>query len=262
MRGSALASTPTHRLRSPQARLFLGVSLLAILASCDLLDETRIVGPEPPPRPACIPAPSGVVSWWPGDASNRDVVGTNPLELSNGATFGPGVVNEGFAFDGIDDYAGGEAEGIDRLQEFSIEAWVRVDRMTGTPHLMGLGPKAALHLFQPESQTITRFWVQVDGEYLDAFAPNVLTQGVFSHVAATYHPEGGVRLYVDGELVATGAAADGTVASTDHVGLSGAQAGVEGIVDEATVYDRDLTPEEIRAIAEAGSGGKCIPPAG
>ncbi len=29
------------------------------------------------PPPVCVAAPSGIVSWWPGDGSPKDVIGTN-----------------------------------------------------------------------------------------------------------------------------------------------------------------------------------------
>src|SRR5215467_8036394 len=53
----------------------------------------------------CTPPPSGIVSWWPGDGNANDIQGGNDGTLVNGATFAPGIVDQAFSFDGINDYA-------------------------------------------------------------------------------------------------------------------------------------------------------------
>ena len=49
---------------------------------------------------ACTPAPAGLVSWWPGEGTAADAVGTNNGVLLNGAGFGAGEVGQAFSFDG------------------------------------------------------------------------------------------------------------------------------------------------------------------
>jgi hypothetical protein len=51
----------------------------------------------------CVQAPTGLVSWWPGDGDALDIVGGNNGMLQNGATFAAGMVWQAFVFDGIDD---------------------------------------------------------------------------------------------------------------------------------------------------------------
>ena len=51
----------------------------------------------------CVPPPSDLVSWWPGDGNADDIAGTNNGIVS-GATFSPGQVGDAFTFDGIDDF--------------------------------------------------------------------------------------------------------------------------------------------------------------
>lgn len=53
---------------------------------------------------SCVAPPSGLVSWWPGDNSALDIVGTNNGTLMNGATFAAGKVGQAFSFDGVNDY--------------------------------------------------------------------------------------------------------------------------------------------------------------
>src|SRR5207302_7549874 len=46
----------------------------------------------------CLPAPSGLVSWWTGDGSTGDLFGLNNPSASNAVTFIPGKVGQGFTF--------------------------------------------------------------------------------------------------------------------------------------------------------------------
>ena len=47
---------------------------------------------------------SDLISWWPGDGFDNDIIGGNHGILQGGATYGPGKVNEAFVLDGIDDF--------------------------------------------------------------------------------------------------------------------------------------------------------------
>ena len=50
----------------------------------------------------CIPAPSGLVAWWPGDGDPSDAAGSNNGVLMGGATAStPGLVGEAFSFEGL-----------------------------------------------------------------------------------------------------------------------------------------------------------------
>jgi len=35
----------------------------------------------------CVPPPSGLISWWPGEGNANDIVGINNGTLMNGATY-------------------------------------------------------------------------------------------------------------------------------------------------------------------------------
>jgi len=49
----------------------------------------------------CLPAPAGLISWWPGDGNANDIFGTNHGTLQGGATAnGAGIADSAFVFDG------------------------------------------------------------------------------------------------------------------------------------------------------------------
>src|SRR5262249_5088017 len=49
---------------------------------------------------ACIPSPSGIVSWWRGEGNASDQAATNNGVMTGNATFGPGHTGQGFVLDG------------------------------------------------------------------------------------------------------------------------------------------------------------------
>src|SRR5437879_12645553 len=55
-------------------------------------------------RAACVPAPSGLVSWWPGEGTGNDIAGNNPGILQNGIGFAAGEVGQAFNLNGANSY--------------------------------------------------------------------------------------------------------------------------------------------------------------
>ena len=90
-----------------------GVVLLAALLNDDTSAQNIA---------ACVPAPAGLVSWWPGDGNADDIAGTHDGTLHNGATFAAGLVAQAFQFDGVDDYVD-VGPGFD-LDAMTLDAWV------------------------------------------------------------------------------------------------------------------------------------------
>jgi hypothetical protein len=73
----------------------------------------------------CTAPPTGLVSWWPGNGNALDIVSGNNGVLSNGVTYTPAEVGQGFAF--MNNHAGvvvGNPTNL-QLQSFTIEAWIQ-----------------------------------------------------------------------------------------------------------------------------------------
>ncbi len=51
-----------------------------------------------------VSAPNGLISWWSGDGTADDRVGTNSAILQNGVAYGSGEVGQAFFFDGVSGY--------------------------------------------------------------------------------------------------------------------------------------------------------------
>src|SRR4029077_15869755 len=75
---------------------------------------------------SCFPAPTNILSWWPGEGSAADIIGTNNGVLQGGATAAAaGVGGSGFGFDGTNGFVAISNSALLRPTNFTIEGWVR-----------------------------------------------------------------------------------------------------------------------------------------
>ena len=236
--------------------LFLGVIFLFISAFAGnvLVGDAR--------AQSCIQPPEGMVSWWPGDGNTDDIVGGNDGTLVNGTTFALGKVGEAFSFDGVDDVVWAAGTGIDDLQELTIDAWVKLNSMDRDEErfVTLTGEKAVLRHDGFNSLGQLHFYMNFGEEYPDddlhhIRVYDVLGVGVWYHVAGTYDGEV-MRLYLDGSEV-DNLPVTGTVHTGSGVELSSEAEPINGLLDEVEIFSRALGADEISAIYNADSAGKC-----
>src|SRR5688572_16026905 len=74
---------------------------------------------------ACAPVPSGLISWWPGDANATDSAMKHPGALEGNTGLAPGKAGLAFIFDGDADsiLVGASPEFL--MPNFTIEGWVK-----------------------------------------------------------------------------------------------------------------------------------------
>ena len=222
----------------------------------------------------CLPAPSGIVAWWSLDETSgtvvTDRVGNNSGALINAPVPASGEVRGALLFDGAN-YATVPDSDLWAFGtgNFSIELWANFDR----PGSGSLGEPGNIFIGNDEGPFNRNKWFfALGGGFLNfhinsptlgpkffplvPFAPN---PGQWYHLAvvrrgSTY------TIYVNG---VPGGSAD----STDPIPNAGAPLTIgqaenigfmTGRLDEIAIYNRALTPEELLAIYNAGSAGKCI----
>lgn len=77
-------------------------------------------------KQGCMPAPSDMVAWWPGDSvtAANDIVGKSHGDMLGGASLVPGLVGDSFGFDGVDDLVViPYTDAISTPGPFSLEFW-------------------------------------------------------------------------------------------------------------------------------------------
>jgi hypothetical protein len=218
--------------------------------------------------------PVGLVGWWPGNGNASDFADGNNGTLANGATFAAGRVGQAFSLDGVNDYVllGNPADL--RLQNFTIDAWVKLATRaippTSCPVVVGYGQEGFAFGISsgsarcqsprggPGMQRLRELFLKVG---INAVYQKVIIPDTDWHHVAVTKSEGAVVFYLDGVGTTAAVSYDpGFSFSTDlSIGIRAdiLEDAFHGLIDEGEIYNRALSASEILTIFNAGSAGKC-----
>lgn len=227
----------------------------------------------------CVPEPSGLIGWWPGEGDANTVVGTNNGSLLGGATANAvGEVGQAFNLDGTNGFVSiPDAPGL-RPTNLTVECWVRFNSLDSS----GTAPAGQQYLVFKQNSRSTVFEgfslhkarftnptrdlfvfgiASSAGQIAETVATNVISPGVWYHVAGV-RGSNYTQIYVNGQLRAqtTVAFAQDYGSFPLYFGTSGQSywdRKLNGRLDEVSLYHRALSAAEIAAIHAAGAAGKC-----
>ena len=213
-----------------------------------------------------IPAPAGMISWWRGENNATDSAGTNNGAISNGVAYAAGEVGQSFLFDGSTGCVFIPDSASLRPASVTLEAWVKILSTNGIQLVFAkpLGT-ATLDSYGLALQNGVPLAAICDTSGFGVFLSdtNPLTLGQWHHMAFTFDATTGLEsLYTDGAMVAS-ANAGISMNFDNHPLLLGADNDntlpdnfLNGQIDEASIYNRALTANEIGSIYNVGASGK------
>jgi hypothetical protein len=245
--------------------------------------------------PQCAAPPPGMTAWWPGETNANDIQGGFDGSLVNGVGFDPGMVGSAFHFDGLDDYvAVPDTPALRGVGQITIDFWARFDRVPRTGRWedsMTLLEKGNDYLViwradgnanggtEIEGSIQIHFTDACDGPFFyhlgaDLPLPN-LPAGELHHFAFVAVDGGAagpdIRIYMDGALQPAIPANDpphrgcgwytgptGELRLGMRSGVNSLPQHFAGTLDEVEIFNRALSDDEVRAIYEARSAGKCL----
>jgi hypothetical protein len=208
-----------------------------------------------------------LISWWPGEGNAEDIAGTNNGSLINGASFGPGEVGQAFSFNGDDQYVQIADSPSLRPGSVSLECWFNAKTTDGYGNLISKPVGAG----SSDSYTIWieggTLWGSVGDSNSQPQIGYVLNPvpGVWYYAAFTFDTNTQTQtLYLNGAGVATNQTSNFQIGYDTHPVLLGTEFDFglpalpfDGEIDEASIYSRALTSEEVAAIYAASFTGKC-----
>lgn len=217
--------------------------------------------------------PANIAAWYPGDGSTNDLQAANNGTLQGGAGFAGGKVGQAFSLNGTNAYvtapstAANDPTGAGTGA--SMEAWVYFNQRPSNAGRQfyiisknGTNPNEGFDIHADPDNFFKVIW---SGASL-GFTNVSIQAGQWYHVVATFdpntsNPTAGVRFYLNGILQGSGNFFTPRTASNASLTIgrdtpAGSTNFFQGLIDEAAIYSRTLTENEIRDQFYAGSGGK------
>lgn len=241
------------------------------------------------PPPSCDPPPSGIVGWWAAESNALDSVANNNGTLMNGIGFTTGKVGVAFNLNGINNYVLANPSAptnfdVGRGSGMTFEGWInptttgtqmpifeyerilgsRTGSDIGILFYINLPPSGgngagSINANLADTSSISHIFTSAGG---------LLTAGVWQHIALTYDKTSGVAaIYFNGAVVVQTNLGSFTLQTsftnllfggrTYYGSASSPSDKFSGKLDEISLYNRALSSNEIAAIYQAGSNGKC-----
>jgi hypothetical protein len=230
----------------------------------------------------CQTLEESAIGWWRGEGDHRNALSTNlPPEPPESPALGPGRVgNSAFAFAqpglGIP-VSTAPAVLLPEGEDFTVEGWVKVTGGVERKRIAILGnrtdsraPGFSLFIAQGRLGIITadsRGAIHEAATDLPILGGPDLRDGRWHHFAATGRrgTDTGLTLFVDGNSrnLSQGFTVTGAMTGNGELRLGGdaslgTEAGLEGQLDEVTLYRSSLTVAQVAEIYRAGAAGKCV----
>lgn len=215
-------------------------------------------------KPTATTAPNNQVAWLTGDGNANDFTGTNNGALQNGATFSVGKVGQAFSFDGVNDFVEvADNPSLNMTNALTVEAWINPSTLPAvwadiiTKDEPAQGPYT---LRLKNDGSVSFIVYTADGFHEISSPTGVANAGVFSHIVGTYNASSqGFCVYVNAVSSCTMLASGSLVPNSNTLKI-----GVDiyngryfnGLIDEPSIYNRDLTQDELTSIYNAGQAGK------
>jgi hypothetical protein len=229
----------------------------------------------------CIPAPEGLIAWWPLDedtsaSSFNELIHDNDGQPVGDVTPGAGHVDNGAQFGS--GFGTIEAPHIDPLdfnvdEDFSLVTWLYVPSGTDLLPLIDKrtseGTEEIGWLFACASGKLVLRATDTDGASNTWTTPSAVPTGEWVHVAVTVDRSSasGVRFYVNGMPLAFGDATlvPGKIKSGNSVRIGASHRNdsfpsppsMFGMLDEVQIYHRALFDDEVAGLRYADCGGAC-----
>jgi hypothetical protein len=218
----------------------------------------------------------GLVSYWPMNGNFDDARGVNDGNFVGGTpSFTAGKFGQGIDLNGTDQFINaGNHPSLDMSLagpagngHVSISTWFRVDAFDITwQALLAKGEGSNFRIARRDAGSVISYaGGSGDIPTADLIGPNV-NDGLLHHLVAISENGVSTRLWVDGTLVATGAAP--TVANAGNLDLYiGENVGArgrywDGLIDDVAIWNRPLLDAEVASLWNGGTGaalGSLIP---
>lgn len=213
----------------------------------------------------------GLVSYWKLDESSgnaSDSVGSNTLTNNNSASYAAGKINNGVDLEtsSSQSLTCADNASLSITGDMSISLWVKPESLVANQVIIGKWASTSdqrSYAFFINSSGVLRAYISSDGtnantSKLDLTA-TTLSAGTMYYLTFVYDASAGsISLYINGSLNNTSTGHKTSIYnSTSIFGLGNNLEDFDyfdGIIDEAALYNRILTSDEVTSLYNSGAG--------
>lgn len=201
---------------------------------------------------------NNLVAYYTGDNTPNDSKGIYNGTLLNGATYGTGKINNGFSFDGVNDYISVSpslgASFTSPSNSHSYSFWAYPNVLSENKTIINNGNAGMGTIVAFGGANIYIFYAGVGGLYNAGGGFSINT---WYHIVITY--SGGIfKMYKNGSLFSTSSVitwTDGGGTSNTYIGSYLNGSGLyNGTIDELGAWSRALTATEVTELYNSGTG--------
>jgi len=208
---------------------------------------------------------SGAISYYTGDNTTNDSIGSNNGTLINGSTYGSGKINNSFQFDGVDDYVDLGLNKFNLVGDFSISLWVKRITDGGIQNIFCnynyTGVFFGFQLVFFGNNCIFQHY-NGGGNTLGRVDSNTILLNVFTHIVVTRVNGSNTKIYTNGVLSQTNNTSINPVyhSTTNNSTLGTQKNGsipyyfLNGCIDELSVWEKTLTADDVTSLYNSGAG--------
>ena len=214
----------------------------------------------------CATPPAGIVSWFRAENNSDDSIGPNHGTLQNAVSFASGKVGQAFSFDAANNEGVlvSSSASLNPTEAITLEAWVNPSSYPNTAPTVLRKNVNTVGTTQYSLLIGDGFTAGVAHCNIGGFAGPVgglVPLNQWTHLACTYDRQI-VSLYVNGIQVSSSVATQSIPVSNQSLGIGTeprfTDRNFDGLIDEATIYNRALFSSEIQTLFNAGNAGKCV----
>ena len=206
---------------------------------------------------------TGLLAYYTADNTPNDALGTYNGTLVNGATYGTGIINQGFSLDGVNDYVD---LGVNPQYDFgtndftfSIWAYWTINRAYNAIFDIGdyFGTNNSFCLYANSSQKLDLWYRNSSGSYFE-----IGTTGTGTFVINTWNhvvvrrTSNTIDIFINNvkyNLSTTFTAPLGNATGDSKIGYNGYGFFI-GKLDEFAAFNRALSDSEVTELYNSGAG--------
>jgi hypothetical protein len=208
---------------------------------------------------------NNLIAYYTGDGTPDDALGNHNGTLVNGTTYGTGKINQGFSFDGVNDYVNmGNVLDFDGSTPFSFSFWLKPNIVTNQLIIeKWTGDNKGYIIFLTGGKLRFALSNIIFVNALRVETINVLSTNL-QHITISYDGSktpNGIKIYINNieqSLTTLDNSLTGSISHpNENLTFGLAQSGLSyynGILDEVGVWDKVLTPTEITELYNNGNG--------